>query len=779
MAKALHDLLGASRLIEVAEIGEDPRAAGWETFVTYEEQLLSFTDCTSFALMRQRQLLEAFTFDGRLRRATSADRLNPQSVTLVQPRVVARPHETEWATMTPDRLKVRRFGSAGDLGGPPMRYCPRPLRFASTLALTLWFVGCPAAPETTPDAVPAPIPTVAEAAPLGMDRARLFQYITTGNPDGTQPVGQLPPQPFYESWPLFPGPANNPKEFLNKRLGLAVHGRWVTVYVNPVAAQHIESYLNEVETVPVGGTPVVPPTEFPAGSVIVKINFANDPQATTVQQAADPGVLTVSYKPAETGFCQSGVQYNTVDCLGGDWLWAFYGLGKAKALDSFIAESAGSFCINCHTPAFKADYLRGLLRRARTIAFDRVPTAEPAPPPTLAANDPFCQEPIALSSQLPSDVALDPAKITDPAQRQRLFDCFAWRTFVSLNWPASDQRGVPESSAPFGQPKGNRTWETYAQTYEVFQPLDADWVPSEEIWRNPRRLPSVCSKVAPGEPVISMNSKSQSNFADLVNETGQAFAGTFGTLTDRNGHLVHYQVLFNQTEFDYFLADGKAATANLTPVGPASGPESFLPEGSIETKPAWKQLCLESSCEQQDIESDYYTRKVWIYDAVGPTCKPMTVGLVGLHITAKTFWAPQWVWATFEHQNNVPTATLVADGSRRLPLLRWKLPAATGHLFQTAFPRRPAGRRRPLLPEPGDQPDPRQARFRQGLQQPDDPPRQGRRLRAQRALPARHERSGITPSQFDPGQHAVADERPAAGLRPIDNHDARRQYPQL
>jgi len=69
MAKALHDLLGASRLIEVAEIGEDPRAAGWETFVTYEEQLLSFTDCTSFALMRQRQLLEAFTFDADFHRA--------------------------------------------------------------------------------------------------------------------------------------------------------------------------------------------------------------------------------------------------------------------------------------------------------------------------------------------------------------------------------------------------------------------------------------------------------------------------------------------------------------------------------------------------------------------------------------------------------------------------------------------------------------------------------------------------------------------------------------
>ena len=77
MAKALHHHLGASRLIEVAEIGDDLRAASWEIFVTYEEQLLSFTDCTSFALMRQRQLLEAFTFDTDFHRAGFVVRPKP------------------------------------------------------------------------------------------------------------------------------------------------------------------------------------------------------------------------------------------------------------------------------------------------------------------------------------------------------------------------------------------------------------------------------------------------------------------------------------------------------------------------------------------------------------------------------------------------------------------------------------------------------------------------------------------------------------------------------
>lgn len=69
MAVALHDLLGRSRLVEVAQIELQLRAMAWEMFVTYDDRVRSFTDCTSFALMRERKLLEAFTFDGDFHRA--------------------------------------------------------------------------------------------------------------------------------------------------------------------------------------------------------------------------------------------------------------------------------------------------------------------------------------------------------------------------------------------------------------------------------------------------------------------------------------------------------------------------------------------------------------------------------------------------------------------------------------------------------------------------------------------------------------------------------------
>lgn len=69
MAVALHDLIAASEIIDEATIGAELRALGWEIFAGYEDKVLSFTDCTSFALMRERRLIEVFTFDTDFERA--------------------------------------------------------------------------------------------------------------------------------------------------------------------------------------------------------------------------------------------------------------------------------------------------------------------------------------------------------------------------------------------------------------------------------------------------------------------------------------------------------------------------------------------------------------------------------------------------------------------------------------------------------------------------------------------------------------------------------------
>lgn len=48
---------------QIVEVDASTREAAWEIFVRYEDQQFSFTDCTSFAIMRSMALTDAFTFD--------------------------------------------------------------------------------------------------------------------------------------------------------------------------------------------------------------------------------------------------------------------------------------------------------------------------------------------------------------------------------------------------------------------------------------------------------------------------------------------------------------------------------------------------------------------------------------------------------------------------------------------------------------------------------------------------------------------------------------------
>ena len=76
--------------------------------------------------------------------------------------------------------------------------------------------------------------------------------------------------------------------------------------------------------------------------------------------------------------------------------------------------------------------------------------------------------------------------------------------------------------------------------------------------------------------------------------------------------------------------------------------------GAIEIKAAWRIMTSD------DDTSRYFTQEAVIYD--GSSCETTTVGLVGLHIIRKVASSPKWIWATFEHEDNVPEADTNGDG---------------------------------------------------------------------------------------------------------------------
>ncbi|MEM7157983.1 MAG: hypothetical protein AAF799_34395 [Myxococcota bacterium] len=507
-----------------------------------------------------------------------------------------------------------------------------------------------------------PMAETAEQPLPAPDKAALLKYLEHAD---------------YTEWNTFP--VEDPPPI---RLGLPVHGRWVTTYANPTAYRALIKATQPDE--------LDERVKMPRGSIIVKENRFKAPDGP-------PGVLTVMYKPMDPEYCQSGDRFNGRDCFGGDWMYVFHEL-PGTPLDKGHPDldddvNPRPFCMDCHAAGAADDYVRSLQRRRRALQpslREALAGTRPAPP----VDDPFC-EAITLKPDLPADVAIDPRTIfaeekdtgIAKTKAQRLFDCVSWKTFVALNWPRDpDARGEPDPkaaaiwSAADEGPEGARTrvWETYKEVYEVFQSGSdrAGWNPSAPAQPWDRSQPDPvgvgCDQVG-GDKLISMITKNR--VAEVENEIGQAFAGQFGTLVDRNGRLVRYDVRFNRSEFEFIIDNQYATTKTLTP----SGPMSVLPTamalpdnrsekygewgGAIEVKGAWRELvpqaeCNKPECEFPDDPEDYFHQQVWIFEPASEgkpaKCRQTTMGLVGLHVAHKTHWAPQWIWSTFEHVDNVP-----------------------------------------------------------------------------------------------------------------------------
>ena len=63
IAVELGEEIRASQLVTVILVSQVLEEVAWQLFVRYADKQFSFTDCTSFAIMQQRGIQEAFTND--------------------------------------------------------------------------------------------------------------------------------------------------------------------------------------------------------------------------------------------------------------------------------------------------------------------------------------------------------------------------------------------------------------------------------------------------------------------------------------------------------------------------------------------------------------------------------------------------------------------------------------------------------------------------------------------------------------------------------------------
>ena len=274
---------------------------------------------------------------------------------------------------------------------------------------------------------------------------------------------------------------------------------------------------------------------------------------------------------------------------------------------------------------------------------------------------------ITVSPDMPYDVDMVTKKNLEAKglfpQVQRLFDVYAWETFIGMNWPA-DPNGNPDKNKKIGD-AGPVVWESWKEAYQVYRANGEK--PSE--WGSPTPPPETAaaafaqlggpSREAPSVRLLQMNFKPLVNHAHatVANETFQAFSGP---LVDQNGNWVRYEVLMNQPEFDYVVTnqlynlDGQVIFSQaqkqvVFPIGQNAigfnGVHQVAHRGAMELKFAWKQMA------KTDNPARFFTRECLVKSK--NTWVPMTMGLVGMHIAVKTATSPTWIWATFEQVDNV------------------------------------------------------------------------------------------------------------------------------
>ncbi len=257
------------------------------------------------------------------------------------------------------------------------------------------------------------------------------------------------------------------------------------------------------------------------------------------------------------------------------------------------------------------------------------------------------------SPQPPADVCNGPSVPPPPLD---YFNALAWQTFKLLVWPASQtMRGEPDTGASITDMNGLRTFETFKANWEVFQ----DKIVKPDEWNTYPATATPCA----GQPTIDHNVIVLGSFNEFGVIQEPSFQGVANVLVARNSTFVRYLAGMNKAEFevirDHGLYDPKVVAtlpAKLDPNSPA-----LAPYGAMTIKSAWVEIPQDNTQQQIDL-SRFFWRWAWVQsrpnvsnsDYALPECHLAKVALVGLHFVHKTSSRPQWVWATFEHVDNVP-----------------------------------------------------------------------------------------------------------------------------
>jgi len=270
-------------------------------------------------------------------------------------------------------------------------------------------------------------------------------------------------------------------------------------------------------------------------------------------------------------------------------------------------------------------------------------------------------------------------------------DLYSWLTFVAVNWPTDPTSCTADPNTSILTGPQNPTWLTFLSNDEIFVPAPqtpANWCygPSgpkagaaqakfasaaaavaakrkAKLAHLPPKVRALAEKHPEVQLFLHHNAKGQ-DLLTSVTRVKRAAAmdpqlktildATDEPVTDQNGRFVRFTINVGQDEYNYIMTkslwknSGQAAVKDLSfPYSKQSSPDEL---GAMEFKAAWKVLGA------NDNPAHFFTLTAIVYNdengSPSPGKNPVTVGLVGLHITHKTSRQQKWLWATFEQVEN-------------------------------------------------------------------------------------------------------------------------------
>lgn len=225
----------------------------------------------------------------------------------------------------------------------------------------------------------------------------------------------------------------------------------------------------------------------------------------------------------------------------------------------------------------------------------------------------------AGAAEEPQDTAM---ALTEP-------DCYAWRLFVAVNWPADWTQRRSDPAKPFGS-EGSVTWET---------------------WRNARNdapasaFPEDGSDPGPWIGPVESAARTLASF-DLEPRQ-QLERPEFSVEFDHHAAEDSInETRLNRATYEFVVGNGLYNLDGQIALAKTGARAIVFPALAKEVKAQWREI------EPAD-KPRYHWTEVSMPDG------PKLYGLTALHITTKDL--PNWFWATFEHIDNKLSQ---ADGGR-------------------------------------------------------------------------------------------------------------------